>query len=183
MKKHNFNAGPSILPEEVIGNAARAILDFNGSGLSVLSISHRTKDFDDVMAEADKLFRELLAIPDNYKIFYLGGGATAPFSTRSPPTSSAARPVTSIPASGPRRPSRRPSVTARSRSSLRPRTAISLTFLRVSPFPPTSIICTSPPTIPSTAPSSTRIFRRPCLSSPTCRPTSSRVRSTSPSTL
>lgn len=79
MKKHNFNAGPSILPEEVIGNAARAILDFNGSGLSVLSISHRTKDFDDVMAEADKLFRELLAIPDNYKIFYLGGGASTLF--------------------------------------------------------------------------------------------------------
>lgn len=79
MKKHNFNAGPSILPEEVIEKAARAILDFNGSGLSVLSISHRTKDFDDVMAEADKLFRELLAIPDNYKIIYLGGGASTLF--------------------------------------------------------------------------------------------------------
>ncbi len=79
MKKHNFNAGPSILPDEVISNAAQAIVDFNGSGLSVLSISHRTKDFDDVMAEADKLFRELLAIPDNYKIFYLGGGASTLF--------------------------------------------------------------------------------------------------------
>ena len=58
MKKHNFNAGPSILADEVLENAAKAIIDFNGSGLSLLSISHRTKDFDDVMAEADALFRE-----------------------------------------------------------------------------------------------------------------------------
>ncbi len=79
MKKHNFNAGPSILPEEVIEKAAQAILDFNGSGLSLLSISHRTKDFDDVMAEADSLFRELLGIPDNYRIFYIGGGASTLF--------------------------------------------------------------------------------------------------------
>ena len=79
MKKHNFNAGPSILADEVIENAAKAILDFNGSGLSLLSISHRTKDFDDVMAEADVLFRELLHIPDNYKIIYLGGGARTYF--------------------------------------------------------------------------------------------------------
>ena len=79
MKKHNFNAGPSILADEVIENAAKAILDFNGSGLSLLSISHRTKDFDDVMAEADVLFRELLHIPDNYKIIYLGGGASPYF--------------------------------------------------------------------------------------------------------
>lgn len=79
MKKHNFNAGPSILPDEVIENAAKAIIDFNGSGLSLLSISHRTKDFDDVMAEADALFRELLGIPENYKIFYIGGGASTFF--------------------------------------------------------------------------------------------------------
>lgn len=79
MKKHNFNAGPSILPQEVIENAAKAILDFNGSGLSLLSISHRTKDFEAVLAEADALFRELLQIPDNYKIFYVGGGASTLF--------------------------------------------------------------------------------------------------------
>ncbi|MEG2060412.1 MAG: 3-phosphoserine/phosphohydroxythreonine transaminase [Alistipes sp.] len=79
MKKHNFNAGPSILPQEVIENAAKAILDFNGSGLSLLSISHRTKDFEEVIAEADALFRELLQIPDNYKIFYVGGGASSLF--------------------------------------------------------------------------------------------------------
>ena len=79
MKKHNFNAGPSILADEVIENAAKAILDFNGSGLSVLSISHRSKEFDAVMEEADRLFRELLAIPDNYRIVYLGGGASTLF--------------------------------------------------------------------------------------------------------
>ena len=79
MKKHNFNAGPSILADEVIENAAKAIVDFNGTGLSLLSISHRSKDFDAVMEEADALFRELLHIPDNYKIFYIGGGASTMF--------------------------------------------------------------------------------------------------------
>ena len=79
MKKHNFNAGPSVLADEVIENAAKAVLDFNGSRLSLLSISHRSKDFDAVMAEADALFRELLHIPDNYKIFYIGGGASTMF--------------------------------------------------------------------------------------------------------
>ena len=79
MKKHNFNAGPSILADEVIENAAKAVLDFNGTGLSVLSISHRSKDFDQVMADADALFRELLHIPHNYKIIYLGGGASTYF--------------------------------------------------------------------------------------------------------
>ena len=79
MKKHNFNAGPSSLADEVIENAAKAVLDFNGTGLSVLSISHRSKDFDQVMADADALFRELLHIPDNYKIIYLGGGASTYF--------------------------------------------------------------------------------------------------------
>lgn len=79
MKKHNFNAGPSILPQEVMETAAKAIMDFNGSGLSILSISHRTKDFDKVISDADALFRELLHIPDNYKIFYIGGGASTFF--------------------------------------------------------------------------------------------------------
>ena len=79
MKKHNFNAGPSILPQEVIEKAAKAVLDFNDSGLSILSISHRTKDFDKVVADADALFRELLHIPDNYKIIFVGGGASTLF--------------------------------------------------------------------------------------------------------
>ncbi|MBQ3260731.1 MAG: 3-phosphoserine/phosphohydroxythreonine transaminase, partial [Alistipes sp.] len=79
MKKHNFNARPSILPDVVLQNAAKAIIDFNGSGLSLLSISHRTKDFEDVLNEAQTLFRELLHIPDNYKIFFVSGGASTQF--------------------------------------------------------------------------------------------------------
>ena len=75
MKKHVFNAGPSLLADEVYESAVQAIQDFNGSGISILSISHRTPAFDAVMNEADSLFRELLQIPDNYKIFYIGGGA------------------------------------------------------------------------------------------------------------
>ncbi len=79
MKKHNFNAGPSILPDVVLDAAAKAIIDFNGTGLSLLSISHRTPDFEAVLASADALFRELLNIPDNYKIFFVGGGASTQF--------------------------------------------------------------------------------------------------------
>ena len=79
MKKHIFNAGPSLLADEVYASAAKAIMDFNDSGISILSISHRTPDFDAVMSEADSLFRELLHIPDNYKIIYLGGGASTYF--------------------------------------------------------------------------------------------------------
>lgn len=79
MKKHNFNAGPSILPRIAIENAAKAILDFEGSGLSLLEISHRTKDFEAVNNEAEALFRELLNIPQNYKVIFLGGGASTQF--------------------------------------------------------------------------------------------------------
>ncbi len=79
MKKHNFNAGPSILPRVAIENAAKAVLDFNGSGMSLLEISHRTKDFEAVNDEAEALFRELLNVPENYKILFLGGGASTQF--------------------------------------------------------------------------------------------------------
>ena len=79
MKKHNFNAGPSILPDVVLENAAKAILNLDGSGLSLLSISHRTPEFEAVLASANALFRELLNIPDNYKIFFVGGGASTQF--------------------------------------------------------------------------------------------------------
>ena len=64
MKKHNFNAGPSILPREVIEKTAQAVLDFNGSGLSIMEISHRAKDFQPVVDEAVALFKELLNIPE-----------------------------------------------------------------------------------------------------------------------
>ena len=79
MKKYNFNAGPSVLPDVALENAAKAIIDFNGTGLSILSISHRTKEFEAVLAEAKSLFRELLNIPDNYQIYFVGGGASTQF--------------------------------------------------------------------------------------------------------
>ena len=81
MKKHNFNAGPSILPRSAIEKSAEAVLDFNGSGLSILEISHRSKDFDAVNKEAMSLFKELLAIPDGYHVLFLGGGASSQFFT------------------------------------------------------------------------------------------------------
>ena len=79
MKKHNFSAGPSILPRVAIENAAKAILDFDGIGLSLLEISHRSADFEAVNNEAEALFRELLQVPDKYKILFLGGGASTQF--------------------------------------------------------------------------------------------------------
>ena len=79
MKKHNFSAGPSILPREVIEKTAQAVLDFNGSGLSILEISHRSKGFEAVIAEARDLFKELLNIPDGYSVLFLGGGASMQF--------------------------------------------------------------------------------------------------------
>ena len=79
MKKHNFNAGPSILPREVIEQTAQAILDFNGSGLSILEISHRHKDFQAVIDEATVLFKEILNIPEGYSVLFLGGGASMQF--------------------------------------------------------------------------------------------------------
>ena len=79
MKKYNFNAGPSILPREVIEDTAKACLDFNGSGLSLMEISHRAKDFQPVMDEAVALFKELLDIPEGYSVLFLGGGASLQF--------------------------------------------------------------------------------------------------------
>jgi phosphoserine aminotransferase len=79
MKKHNFNAGPSILPQIAVENTAKAVLDLNGSGMSLLEISHRSKDFQAVIDEAVSLFKELLNIPDNYQVLFLGGGASLQF--------------------------------------------------------------------------------------------------------
>ena len=79
MKKHNFNAGPSVLPREVIEKTAQAVLDFNGSGLSLSEISHRAKNFQPVVDEAVALFKELLNIPEGYSVIFLGGGASLQF--------------------------------------------------------------------------------------------------------
>ena len=79
MKKYNFNAGPSMLPREVIENTAKQCLDFNGSGLSLMEISHRAKDFQPVVDEAVDLIKELLQVPEGYSVIFLGGGASLEF--------------------------------------------------------------------------------------------------------
>ncbi len=80
MKKvHNFNAGPSILPRVAIENTAKAILDLNGIGMSLLEISHRSKDFQAIIDEAVALFKEQLGIPEGYHVLFLGGGASMQF--------------------------------------------------------------------------------------------------------
>lgn len=79
MKKHNFYAGPSILSEYTIKNTADAILNFSDTGLSVLEVSHRSKEFQAVMDEAVALVKELLDIPQGYSVLFLGGGASMQF--------------------------------------------------------------------------------------------------------
>ncbi|WP_432708959.1 3-phosphoserine/phosphohydroxythreonine transaminase [Pedobacter sp.] len=76
--KHNFGAGPCILPQEVFKQASRAILDFK-DGLSILEISHRTPEFESVVKEAEKLVKELLNVPDGYSVLFLQGGASLQF--------------------------------------------------------------------------------------------------------
>ena len=80
MKKHNFSAGPSILPQEVYEKSAQAVLNYNNSGLSILEISHRSKEFMAIMEEAQNLALELLNLSDKgYKALYLQGGASLEF--------------------------------------------------------------------------------------------------------
>jgi len=79
MKKHNFSAGPSILPQEVFQKASEAILNFNDSGLSLLEISHRSKDFVAVMDEARAIVKRLMNLGDDYEVLYLQGGASLQF--------------------------------------------------------------------------------------------------------
>jgi phosphoserine aminotransferase len=79
MKKHNFNPGPSILPEYTVKNTAEGVLDLNGSGLSVMGISHRSKEFSEIMENAQSLFKELLNIPAGYSVLFIHGGASLQF--------------------------------------------------------------------------------------------------------
>lgn len=79
MKKHNFYAGPSILPQYTIDQVVENVKDFAGTGLSVLEVSHRSKEFVAVMDQAQSLFKELLSIPDGYQVIFVGGGASTQF--------------------------------------------------------------------------------------------------------
>lgn len=79
MEKHNFSAGPAILPQVAIENGAKAVLDFEGTGLSILTVSHRSKEFEAVLNETEALFKELLGVPEGYHVLFLGGGASTQF--------------------------------------------------------------------------------------------------------
>ena len=76
---YNFSAGPAVLPESVLKEAAEEMLDYKGSGMSVMEMSHRSKWFDDIIKDAEKDLRELMNIPDNYKVLFLQGGASLQF--------------------------------------------------------------------------------------------------------
>ena len=76
---YNFSAGPAVLPEEVLKEAADEMLDYKGSGMSVMEMSHRSKAFDDIIKEAEQDIRDLMNIPDNYKVLFLQGGASQQF--------------------------------------------------------------------------------------------------------
>ncbi len=79
MKKHNFSAGPCILPQEVLQKASKAIINFNNNSLSLIEISHRSKPFVDVMKKTQNLVKELLNIPKGYSVLFLQGGASLEF--------------------------------------------------------------------------------------------------------
>lgn len=78
-KAYNFNAGPCVLPKPAIEAAIAALQDFKGTGMSVIEVSHRSKEWEEVMNECRSLWKELLHIPDNYSILFLGGGASLQF--------------------------------------------------------------------------------------------------------
>ena len=136
MKKHNFYAGPSILSQYTIKNTADAVLDFAGTGLSLLEISHRSKEFSAVMDEARALVKELLDVPAGYDVVYLGGGASlqfcmVPFNLLKKKAAYLETGTWAVNAI---------------------KEAISLIFPKTTPYPKTPIISISRPTIPSSEP-------------------------------
>nr|MCR5745963.1 aminotransferase class V-fold PLP-dependent enzyme [Bacteroidales bacterium] len=78
-KAYNFNAGPCVLPQQAIDAAIAALQDFKGTGMPVISVSHRSKEWEETMNECRALWKELLNIPDNYEVVFLGGGASLQF--------------------------------------------------------------------------------------------------------
>ena len=75
----NFNAGPAALPQPVLERAAAEMLDYNGTGISVMEMSHRSKAFQQIIDDAENRLRDLLAIPSNYHVFFMQGGGTGQF--------------------------------------------------------------------------------------------------------
>ncbi|MGO3728997.1 MAG: aminotransferase class V-fold PLP-dependent enzyme, partial [Enterococcus viikkiensis] len=80
MTIYNFSAGPAVLPKPVLEIAQSEMLDYKGSGMSVMELSHRSSLFEAIIQDAESLLRELMAIPDNYKVLFLQGGASLQFS-------------------------------------------------------------------------------------------------------
>ena len=76
---YNFAAGPAVLPEEVLKEAAAEMLDYKGTGMSVMEMSHRSKAFEEIIQDAEKDLRDLMNIPDNYKVLFLQGGGSTQF--------------------------------------------------------------------------------------------------------
>ena len=76
---YNFSAGPAVLPEEVLQEAAQEMMDYQGSGMSVMEMSHRSKVYEDIIKEAEADIRDLMGIPSNYKVLFLQGGGNTQF--------------------------------------------------------------------------------------------------------
>ena len=131
---YNFSAGPAVLPIEVLKEAQEEMLDYRGCGMSVMEMSHRGKVFDGIIKEAEKDLREIMNIPDNYKVLFLQGGAHQQFSA--------------VPMNMTRN--------GKAAQSLLPRTRLSVTFpiVPIFPSPRMRITYTSARTIRSTGPSS-----------------------------
>ena len=151
MKKHNFYAGPSIMSQYTIDHCIDAIRDFAGTGLSILEISHRSKEFSAVIEKAEQLFKELLDIPEGYRVIFLGGGASLQFAmvpmnlmrTRAAYLDTGTWANKAIKEANPR-----PTTTP--------------IFQKDMPCPKTLTISTSPPTTPSTAPKSVTTWTCRC---------------------
>ena len=77
---YNFSAGPAVLPEEVLKEAAAEMLDYRGTGMSVMEMSHRSKSYETIIEDAESDLRDLLHIPENYKVLFLQGGGSTQFS-------------------------------------------------------------------------------------------------------
>ena len=76
---YNFSAGPAVLPEEVLNEAAAEMLDYRGTGMSVMEMSHRSKSYETIIEDAESDLRDLLHIPENYKVLFLQGGGSTQF--------------------------------------------------------------------------------------------------------
>ena len=147
VKQYNFNAGPSILPQEVIKQTAEAVLNFEGHGLSILEISHRAKYFQPVVDEAEALMKELLGVPEGYRVIFLGGGASLQFCML---PYNLLEKKAAYQVFGPRKHSKRPRASVKQWKW----PAVPIRTTRSSPrttrFRKTLITCILPPTTPST---------------------------------